>query len=756
MGLPTGSARLATIPRGFNNLNANVESYYTSFAGTLFANTNNAITSYGVFAPYFPGAGMISDVYYVNWSRYVETGEKIVYDKSKLDLSLYNVSALFIKETPAENWTKTNTQAVTQNIFIVEVDELENSVTVKLNGEEYTQADYNKFVNDYVSRNEGTTSFLTLFFDEKTPSTQRTITQNLTNVTSSYSGSSVSDGTTITVNLSVSEGYSFVSVPSYSMGGNTYSFTATATGYTATITVTDDLTITAAAALRQCTITQNLTNVTSSYSGSSVSYGTSITVNLSVASSYIFSGVPSYTMGGNTYNFIAAENGYTATITVTDDLTITAAAVEQVQYRLNLNLSDCTCNYEAGLYNGGTVLNIVLTATGELYGFTTAPVIISGGNSYPFTISSDKKTATLQWTINAHCTVRGTAAEGTAVRTDFTYCNSIPATFPIYFAGETITCSLYPINSNYEFQDTPYIRLSYFEGQRTFEGTLQTDGSYTFSVTISSEYDLEDILIYGRAGLKKASSKYGLINLYSPTIQELENMAAVRFQNGVDLGQYIISLRRMYCTIPILGRDVIDLGYYFSSVETSVINTDFVTVSCGTVSINEEYENGFDYAPNTKAEIFLPLIGIQSLETNRIMGREITLNYHFNIVTNDVTAILKAGNEVLETWTGKGGYELPFIYNAYTGGLLANIDDIPLTFAGFTPFIRLTSNIPYYPTSTDTDSKDTMKYCRIGNNEGYSQFEEVDFNSTGQITSVEIQELKNLLNGGVVLPAISS
>ena len=756
MGLPSGSARLATIPRGFNNLNANVESYYTSFTGTLFANTNNAITSYGVFAPFFPAAGMVSDVYYVNWSRYVETGEKIVYDKSKLDLSLYNVSALFIKETPAENWNKTNTQAVTQNIFIVEVDETENSVTVKLNGEEYTRTDYNKFVNDYVSRNEGTTSFLTLFFDEKTPSTQRTITQNLTNVISSYSGSSVPDGTTITVNLSISEGYSFVSVPSYTMGGNTYSFTATATGYTATITVTDDLTITAAAALRQCTIMQNLTNVTSSYSGSSVSYGTSITVNLSVASGYLFSGVPSYTMGGNTYNFIAAESGYTATITVTDDLTITAAAVEQVQYRLNLNLTQCTCNYEAGLYNGGTVLNIVLTATGDLYGFTTAPVMISGGNSYPFTISSDKKTATLQWEITAHCTVRGTAAEGTAVRTDFTYCNSVPETFPIYFAGETITCSLYPINTNYEFQDTPYIRLSYFEGQRTFEGTLQTDGSYTFSVTISSEYDLEDILIYGRAGLKKASSKYGLINLYSPTIKELENMAAVRFQNGVDLGQYIISLRRMYCNIPILGRDVIDLGYYFSSVETSVINTDFITVSCGTVSINEEYENGFDYAPNTKAEIFLPLIGIQSLETNRIMGREITLDYHFNIVTNDVTAILKAGNEVLETWTGKGGYDLPFIYNAYTGGLLANIDDIPLTFAGFTPFIRLTSNIPYYPTATDTDSKNTMKYCRIGDNEGYSQFDEVDFNSTGQITSVEIQELKNLLNSGVVLPAISS
>lgn len=589
-----------------------------------------------------------------------------------------------------------------------------------------------------------------------TPAEYKTVTQNLTNVTSSYTATQAEFNSEITIDLTVNEGYNFTGTPFYTMGGNTVLFTETDTGYTATITVTDDIAVTAAAALRQCSITQNLTNVTSSYSGSSVSYGTNITVNLSVASGYNFSGIPYYTMGGNTYNFIAVESGYTATITVTDDLTITAAAVEQVQYRLNLNLTQCTCNYEEGLYNGGTVLNIVLTATGNLYGFTTAPVMISGGNNYPFTISSDKKTATLQWTINAHCTVRGTAAEGTAVRTDFTYCNSIPATFPIYFAGETITCSLYPINSNYEFQDTPYIRLSYFEGQRTFEGTLQTDGSYNFSVTISSEYDLEDILIYGRAGLKKASSKYGLINLYSPTIQELENMAAVRFQNGVDLGQYIISLRRMYCTIPILGRDVIDLGYYFSSVETSVINTDFITVSCGTVSINEEYENGFDYAPNTKAEIFLPLIGIQSLETNRIMGREITLEYHFNIVTNDVTAILKAENEVLETWTGKGGYDLPFIYNAYTGGLLANIDDIPLTFAGFTPFIRLTSNIPYYPTATDTDSKDTMKYCRIGDNEGYSQFEEVDFNGTGQITSVEIQELKNLLNSGVVLPVISS
>ena len=744
---------LVPISRDFNGIDTSIVAPYdiNNCVFNLFTAFRESTPYWLRYAPYF----LLDDItrnYSVWYNNAVNIGFTMAY--GSFEISQWDIDGIYFIDTLyTGEWTIANTKAVsTGDLFIITKDDSNNKINIKLNSAYDTLEKLNTV---YKSRNT-TKSYVAIFFKEKSGTTKYRIIQNLTNVTSDFSLNEVDENTEITINLTANTGYNFFGTPTYEMGGNSYTFTSTATGYTATITVTSNITVTAIAALRQCTITQNLTNVTSSYSGSSVSYGTTITVNLSVASGYIFSGVPSYTMGENTYNFIAAESGYTATITVTDDLIITAAAVEQVQYRLNLNLTQCTCNYEAGLYNGGTVLNIVLTATGDLYGFTTAPVMISGGNSYPFTISSDKKTATLQWTINAHCTVRGTAAEGTAVRTDFTYCNSIPATFPIYFAGETITCSLYPINSNYEFQDTPYIRLSYFEGQRTFEGTLQTDGSYTFSVTISSEYDLEDILIYGRAGLKKASSKYGLINLYSPTIQELENMAAVRFQNGVDLGQYIISLRRMYCTIPILGRDVIDLGYYFSSVETSVINTDFITVSCGTVSIDEEYENGFDYAPNTKAEIFLPLIGIQSLETNRIMGREITLNYHFNIVTNDVTAILKAGNEVLETWTGKGGYDLPFIYNAYTGGILANIDDIPLTFAGFTPFIRLTSNIPYYPTSTDTDSKDTMKYCRIGDNEGYSQFEEVDFNGTGQITSVEIQELKNLLNGGVVLPAISS
>lgn len=759
MGLPTGSARLATIPRGFNNLNASVELYYTSFTGTLFANTNNAITSYGVFAPYFPGAGMISDVYYINWSRYVERGEKIVYDKSKLDLSLYNVSALFLKETPAENWTKTNTQAVTQNIFIVDVDEIENSVTVRLNGEEYTQSDYNKFSSDYVSRNEGTTSFLTLFFDEKTPSTQRTITQNLTNVTSSYSGSSVADGTTITVNLSVNDGYSFTSTPFYTMSGNVTSFTQTENGYTADITVTDDLTITATASLNTYTITQNLNNVTSSYSGSSVTHGTNITVNLTANSGYNFQSVPTYTMGGDSYNFTETATGYTANITVTGNLTITAAAVLPVMYNLNQTLTYCECNYTAGQYAGGTVLNLILTPTRENYGFKETPVIISGGTSTPFIVSSDRLQATLTWTLNAHSTIRGTAKDGTQVRTNLTYCEiTSPASFPLIFEGDTLVFNIAPISSLYEFQEIPFVTLSYFEGSRRVEGTLQADGSYSFNVETNASLELEDILITGRAGIKQASSKYGLVNMYSPTIEELETLAETRFQNNnsVDLGQFIISLRKMYCNIPTIGKDVIDMGYYFSPVETDVINTDTVVISCGVVTIGEQFQNAFDYSPNSQAEIFLPLIGFNTIDVNKIMGRNAELVYYFNIMTNDITVILKQENGVnIETWTGKGGFDIPFIYNAYTNSVRNNVDDIAVIYAGFTPFIRITSHVPYYPTATDTDARDTKKYMRIGDNEGYTEIDEVDFNATGQITSVEIQEIKNLLRAGVVLPISS-
>ena len=71
-----------------------------------------------------------------------------------------------------------------------------------------------------------------------------------------------------------------------------------------------------------------------------------------------------------------------------------------------------------------------------------------------------------------------------------------------------------------------------------------------------------------------------------------------------------------------------------------VLNTEFVEVDCGNLLIRPYWDSAFDFDPFTKFSLFLPFIGFKSIKADDIMGGNIGVKYHVNVMTGDCTAFV--------------------------------------------------------------------------------------------------------------------
>ena len=116
----------------------------------------------------------------------------------------------------------------------------------------------------------------------------------------------------------------------------------------------------------------------------------------------------------------------------------------------------------------------------------------------------------------------------------------------------------------------------------------------------------------------------------------------------------------------------------------------------GEYTIKPFWDSYLDYSPYTKIEIYLPGIGVQSLDPDDIMcptnddgslppgeGSTISVEYMIDLMTGVLVAYVKINNEVRYQFPGKIGYQIPLTGENYsrlatgfvtaTAGLLGTI-----------------------------------------------------------------------------------
>lgn len=298
----------------------------------------------------------------------------------------------------------------------------------------------------------------------------------------------------------------------------------------------------------------------------------------------------------------------------------------------------------------------------------------------------------------------------------------------------------------------------------------------------------------------------GMISLFNPSMSELSSLNDVLWSEDfitnfrkmiTDPIDGIISLHAVPISPSTSGRVNVRFGNYDSGISMRKVANQYGTFSCGSILVNERFNNYLDYAPYTKLNLYLPFVGFVPLNTNEVMGSSLAVNYNIDYLTGECIAqvsIYKAGlNAVSYVYNGNMGMELPITGANYsrfysslargaltlgvgamtggTGALVMTAGSTALNVAqsaggdiqksgsisgnagflgDFTPYLITTYPTPNMPTSFNTiEGYLANKRVNLGNVSGYVRVKEIHLKGFTKATSDELSEIESLLKTGV-------
>ena len=283
--------------------------------------------------------------------------------------------------------------------------------------------------------------------------------------------------------------------------------------------------------------------------------------------------------------------------------------------------------------------------------------------------------------------------------------------------------------------------------------------------------------------------------IYNPTLGQLNNLGAWLWSTNFidqilkifnDPMQAIIGLHKVYATPNISGSGNIKVGYLDSGVPSNIVGDQYTYINCGTVSLREYYGNILDYSPYTTVQLYLPFIGIVTLDIADISRSSITVKYGVDVLTGACLASVSVQRDnaggVLYQYSGNCACQYPLSSGSYMGmvtgalgaiGSLArgNIIGTGLSVAGMHTNIERSGGFsgnagamgikkPYLiisrPQSAMNDGFPSIQgypsnyFTRLGDCSGYTQVVECHVENISA-TDKELDKIKDLLKEGVIL-----
>lgn len=295
----------------------------------------------------------------------------------------------------------------------------------------------------------------------------------------------------------------------------------------------------------------------------------------------------------------------------------------------------------------------------------------------------------------------------------------------------------------------------------------------------------------------------GFITLYNPTVAQLQALANYMWSGAFDLDtfkklfadpmQAILGLSIVPGPVPSSGSQAVKVGNISTGISMTKAASQYIDVDCGTLNVEEFWGAYLDYEPYTKAEIYLPYIGTHQIAVDDIMGKAVHIKYHIDILSGACAAEIKCGGSVLYTFIGSVAVSIPVTGNDWTnvingvlsiagavGSLVAtggaaapaaageiasaavnslkpNIEKSGSVsgggglMAGKVPVLILTRPRQALPASQNSFTGYPAFITRsLGSISGYTEVHKIRLGGISA-TDTELDEIKNLLKGGVIL-----
>ena len=182
----------------------------------------------------------------------------------------------------------------------------------------------------------------------------------------------------------------------------------------------------------------------------------------------------------------------------------------------------------------------------------------------------------------------------------------------------------------------------------------------------------------------------GFVTLYQPTLQQLQDLSDYLWAGLFDVATFkkifadpmdcIISLGFVPVSPSATSQQELKVGNVGTGITINKLDSQFVQVSFKVKNIGLRTNGFMDFSPYTKAQIFLPYIGVRSLAIDDIARADLTLQYNIDLFTGACNASLKCEKRNKD----KNNSLLSSVLYQFTGNVLANI---PITAQNFSSFI---------------------------------------------------------------------
>lgn len=621
------------------------------------------------------------------------------------------------------------------------------------------------------------------------------VTNNLTQCTTNNNATTIDSDQTYIATLTANTGYHFnTENVVVTCGEFDEEFTISSDKQTVTINIADvvgDIYISATATneLPQYDITSTLNHATNSNSATTIEQGQSYTATLTCDAHYTFTGgtlVVSH--NGQTVTPTLNANGTVATIEISSvqgDIIITGNAVA-LQYNFTQSLTNCQFIAISGIQSGNKI-NDGDTVTGTI----RVNNYRSGYSPYYF------KAQDISITMDGVTQTYTLSADNYII--DFSIANvSGDIAVNVSATIDTYTCTL-----NFTgFRDNPPVSMTPSDGVISKNTNIQIAGialeeyeikSENVTVTINGvattdfwslhkyptsneQYNMFQMIITGDdrryitgdivvtvtatpVRQPVVRDDFGFCNVYNPTLAELAEVSKKRFYRGsgqttsyVDMSQFIYRVYKTYVEIPVADeRESVRLANYDTAVLSDVVAETPIDVDCGTVTLNEVFENVIDYSPFTTLDIYLPFIGIQRLDIDVVRNKAIHLIYTFDVLSAKCLAKLLYNDEILYQFAGSIADDIPYVATNtgdYNSNVIQTTTESALTLGKNYPYYIITQNVGIKP-DEDIDGVAQYESVQLSTLTGLVQVNNINLATTA--TEEEKTEIEMLLKTGVFI-----
>lgn len=302
-------------------------------------------------------------------------------------------------------------------------------------------------------------------------------------------------------------------------------------------------------------------------------------------------------------------------------------------------------------------------------------------------------------------------------------------------------------NPNTEFSDASkvyFALLSRLGQQTTIPFNISADklsASLDYTLTNSSQYSR--VTIHAEAFPKQVvGQNYGSINVYIVTLDNLKDFAAERFSEGIDLGNYVASVQRIFTDVTPNSTDVLRCGDYNTGISVEQPANENITLDFGNVTIPAHNENTTDF--DGGIQVFLPFKGFVNIPIDYV-GKNINLQYVINIITGNGVAKLSYNGVVFQIEETQPCQ--PVMYKTSENEMKTVGDDWnTYILYGLEPYIYC----KWYESATGGRNNDRQTGI-LGDFRGFNVFDDVTPIHTAEMLTEEQEMIYTVLSDGVYI-----